>query len=58
MQKSIESLLSILRSEPVRVEQVEQTQADAQPDAPVELDASMLKLVGGGTTATSPNGTW
>jgi hypothetical protein len=60
MQQSIQSLLSILRSEPARTEPVE-TSAQARADsAPTELDAELLDQVGGGVGSKpgSPNGTW
>ena len=52
MQQNLQSDLSIERNNEV--------QADAQVSktAPVELTASLLKLVSGGTTTQLPNGTW
>ena len=57
MQQSIQSLLSILRSEQSRAETVEPSDQARVESAPTELDAAVLEQVGGGV-ARSPNGTW
>ena len=52
MQQNLQSDLSIERNNEVRAD------ADVTTSAPVELTASLLKLVSGGTSLDSPKGTW
>ena len=52
MQQNLQSDLSIERNHEVQAE------AQVSKTGPVELTVSLLKLVSGGTSAQSPNGTW
>ena len=52
MQQNLQSELSIERNIEAKAD------AEGTKSAPIELTASLLKLVAGGTATQSPNGTW
>ena len=52
MHQNLQSDLSIDQSIEAKAD------AEVTQSAPIELTASLLKLVAGGTSTQSPNGTW
>ena len=52
MQQNLQSELSIERNIEAKAD------AEVTKSAPIELTASLLKLVAGGTATLSPKGTW